>query len=750
MRTLVAPAREARIAVWRDLLRGSTTDEDRQLQLCQVMWSMRHLALVAWLVWGTTPGTSYPELTAALAALAWQIPAHLAVRRRPRWSRAVTFVDAAVLVSLAAVGLAPVLVLVLAVGVLGWAASFRPLEAVVVAAAVAAAVTVTYAGHADQVTPEVGIGAFGLLGAIFVVRTVRMNMAARQAAERERLVSNGLDAILWECLPGESGTVVDDWRMCGMKVSAAAERMLGHPAAAWLRPGFFTDLLHPDDLAGFLAHQHAYVDGSITVRVRDAGGEYRWLEHRATWITGRDARPAFAVGLLVDRTDQRAADERLRAQARQDELTGLPNRRAFLEVLDARLADADGRCGAVVILDLDEFKDINDSLGHEMGDQLLHRIGRTIVEQAGPRDVVARLGGDEFALLLCGGDQDEAIASVERLVAAINRPVLVGDLRLRVRASAGVVPVSGPAGRDDASELLRCADVAMYEAKRRGSGVEVYDRGTDVDDRERFELAADLEQAVAHDQLVLHHQPIYDVASGRMIGTEALARWEHPRLGLVPPDDFIALAEVSGQIRGLTRWVIRRALGDLLALGDAGDGLEVSVNLSVRNLYEVDLVDWVAAILRELEVPPSRLVVEITESTVMDDQLAAIEVIEGLRRLGVRTWIDDFGTGHSSFARLRTLPVDGVKIDRAFVSGSQVSSSDRIVLRSMVELVGALGMHVVAEGVEDLSTMHLLRELQCDLVQGFALHRPMPFADLCALVERQAHQERRAASAMAS
>ncbi|MFN8022761.1 MAG: GGDEF and EAL domain-containing protein [Acidimicrobiales bacterium] len=748
MRTLVSPARDAHTAVWRDRLRSRTSDEDRQLQLCQVMWSMRHVVIAAWLL-SHDHAAAGSEL-AALLALAWQVPAHLVVRRVPRWSRTVTLIDAVVLVALAAAGLPPVLVLVMSVGVLGWAATFRPLEAIAVAVGVAAAVAITYVSHGSSVTPEVGVGAFSLLGAIFVVRTVRMNMAARQAAERERLVSNGLDAILWECLPAEPGAVVDDWRACGMKVSAAAERMLGHPAAAWLRPGFFAGLLHPDDLPRFFAHQREHVDGSITIRLREAGGEYRWMEHRATWIGGRDARPAFAVGLLVDRTDQRAADERLRAQARQDELTGLPNRRAFLEVLDTRLADPDGRCGAVVILDLDEFKDINDSLGHEMGDQLLHRIGRTIVEQAGPRDVVARLGGDEFALLLCGEGPAETIASVERLVAAINRPVLVGDLRLRVRASAGVVPVSAASGCHDASELLRCADVAMYEAKRRGSGVEVYDRGTDVDDRQRFELAGDLEHAIVHEQLVLHHQPIYDVATGRMVGTEALARWEHPRLGLVPPDDFIALAEVSGQIRGLTRWVIRRALDDLLALGDAGRDLEVSVNLSVRNLYEVDLVDWVAATLRQLDVAPSRLVVEITESTVMDDQLAAIEVIEGLRRLGVRTWIDDFGTGHSSFARLRTLPVDGVKIDRAFVSGSQVSSSDRIVLRSMVELVGALGMHVVAEGVEDLGTMHLLRELHCDLVQGFALHRPMPFDELQALVERRVRQARRSMTALAS
>jgi EAL domain-containing protein (putative c-di-GMP-specific phosphodiesterase class I) len=276
----------------------------------------------------------------------------------------------------------------------------------------------------------------------------------------------------------------------------------------------------------------------------------------------------------------------------------------------------------------------------------------------------------------------------------------------------------------------------MYVAKAHGSGAEVYVPGTDRFDRQRLALVAELDSAIADGQLVLHHQPLVDVATGAVVGTEVLARWHHPTLGPVPPDVFIELAEVSGQMKNLTRWVIRRALGDLIALGDEGHGLDVSVNLSVRNLYEADLVDWLTRTFEELGISPRRLVVEITETTMMDDQSAAIDVIESLRRLGVRTWIDDFGTGHSSFARLRNLPVDGVKIDRTFVSGSAMSANDHILLRSLVELLHSLGLQTIAEGVEEIESMQLLRRIGCDMAQGFALAKPMPFEELSRVLRR--------------
>jgi EAL domain-containing protein (putative c-di-GMP-specific phosphodiesterase class I) len=303
---------------------------------------------------------------------------------------------------------------------------------------------------------------------------------------------------------------------------------------------------------------------------------------------------------------------------------------------------------------------------------------------------------------------------------------------------------SFPDDAGDVAELVRRADVAMYTAKHRDRGVERYDPMADPFDRDRLALAGELEDAIERGELTLCHQPVIDVANGMVIGTEALVRWQHPRLGLVAPGAFIELAEVSGLIRPLTRWVVRQALTDLAALerqAVAGlpQGAKVSVNLSVRNLYEHDLLDWFRATLAEFAVEPGRLVVEITESMIMDDQDTAIEVLAGLRALGVRIWIDDFGTGHSSFSRLRELPVDGVKIDRSFVVGAGLVESDRIVLRSIIELVGSLGLTSIAEGVEDAASYALLRALGCDRAQGFHFARPVPFADLVDLIGAMHH-----------
>jgi diguanylate cyclase (GGDEF)-like protein len=431
---------------------------------------------------------------------------------------------------------------------------------------------------------------------------------------------------------------------------------------------------------------------------------------------------------FLDVTERVESGRRLHAQARQDHLTGLPNRRALVEAIEERLGDPARPSGSLLLIDLDEFKEINDALGHETGDRLLCSIGARIVNCVGDGGLVGRLGGDEFAVLLRTAEGPASVRVAEKIAEVVNAPVVLGDLRLRVRASIGVA--DHPSDADAVTELLRCADVAMYRAKRRSTSVERYDRRRDGADTGHLALVADLEQAIADGQLLLHHQPLIETATGAVVGTEVLTRWQHPTRGLLAPDLFIELAEMSGQMKQLTRWVIRRALQDLVDLGEAGRDLEVSVNLSVRNLYEDDLVDWLAGQLTSSGIDPARLVVEITESTAMDDQGTAVEVIGRLRSLGVRTWIDDFGTGHSSFARLRDIPAHGVKIDRAFVAAAATSETDRIVLRSIVELVRSLGLQSIAEGIEDEASLASLRDLGCDLAQGFHIARPMPLADL--------------------
>lgn len=796
------------------------------------MWWMRHLVLVAAAAVALSDGWRAKDAVPA-AALLLDAVNHRVVVVRPRLASAVIVVDAMALAVLAALGLPTLVVLVLAVAMLAWAATFRPLAAVASYVGASTAAWTAFAS-ADGLRPAVPMTAFALLGAIFLIRMIRLNMGARHAAEREHIVSEGVDAIIWEALPGSDGA---------LRVSPAAQRLLGYPASAFEAPGFARSLIHPDDVDRAGPIWAGEGSTATTFRLRRDDGDYRWFENHTSHVAPGRAAAALIVGVLVDRTDQlevernalalghlmtsspigqvmlcrrhgvaviealnpasldvlgitidaigqpfgdvvteplvdpllRLAEqdgehtielagadgriyqatgrhhdeescsldfldvtervehrETLHHQARHDDLTGLMNRRGLLETLDRHL-DESSDAVSLVLLDLDDFKEVNDSLGHATGDRLLAEIARRLASCAGANDAAARLGGDEFAIVLPGAGPEAAVARAEHLQRILHEPVQIGELRLRVRASLGIA--SHPLDADDAAELIRRADVAMYSAKQRNNGVERYNPRTDPFDRDRLALTGELEDAIANGELTLHHQPVQDLRTGRIVGTEALVRWNHPRLGLVPPDKFIELAEVSGLIRPLTRWVVRQALADTTRLAlDDDDPFKVSVNLSVHNLYEHDLLDWIRASLDEFGLPAHRLVAEITESTIMDEQAVAVGVLEGLRALGIRTWIDDFGTGHSSFARLRALPVDGVKIDRTFVSGD--SPGDRIVLRSIVDLVRSLGLTSVAEGIEDADTLDVLRSLGCDLAQGYHIARPMPFEDLCELRRR--------------
>ncbi len=821
-------------ALRRDGERSGAADEQRQLQLCQIMWTFRHVVLAAALGAGLADGWLDRPDTLVAIALGLQLANHAITKRWRRVAPVVTVVDAALLVGFAALGLPAGLVLTLGVAVLGWGATFRPFAAAGACAAVLTATALTWRAHPDLHAGTV-VGAFVLLALIFTVRAIRLNMGARRATERELLVAERIDAIMWEEDLATPGT---------LKVSPAAERLLGHPRAAWTSPTFVRELAVPDDRTRFADALAGRVDGAVTVRVRHANGSTRALEVRTNRVSGGTS---FLVGVLIDRTEQVEAERealafgslvatsptgkmllrcahddrgplldalneagqhvlgvdhdaighplaafaragtpiaallallpgatriqtvqltgadgreyqttlrhiddhvcsvdflditervegerRLWAQARHDQLTDLPNRRAFVEALEERLTA--GREPVVVHVDLDDFKDVNDALGPEVGDRLLVNIGRRLASRVGDGELVARLGGDEFAIVLDRPDDDTLAARVQDILELVNTPVVVGDLRLRVRASVGVgwgdvCRIGEPAGSigEDALELLRRADAAMHHTKARRGGVALYDPAMDRMGRDRLALVGELEQAITDHQLTLHHQPLVDLATDTVIGTEALVRWHHPTRGMLPPDMFIELAEVSGQMKALTRWVIGQALRDLRALGDAGRTLEVSVNLSVQNLYEDDLTDWIASQLIFAGIEPHRLVVEITESTIMDDHDTAVETIRRLAELGVRTWIDDFGTGHSSFARLGRLPVDGVKIDRSFVSGATTSPSDRIMLRSIVDLARALGLQSIAEGVETLDCLELLGEVGCTIAQGYHISRPMPF-----------------------
>jgi diguanylate cyclase (GGDEF)-like protein len=429
------------------------------------------------------------------------------------------------------------------------------------------------------------------------------------------------------------------------------------------------------------------------------------------------------------RLRQQAAENR--HQALHDALTGLPNRALFRDRTAQALLAArrDGTAVAVLLMDLDRFKDVNDSLGHHTGDLLLHQVGERLRARLRASDTIARLGGDEFAVLLPGLRDPAAAAAVAReLREALERPFSPGDIQqIHADASIGIALYPDHGGDPDA--LIQHADVAMYQAKRARLGVAVYDSASDQSSPARLALLAELRRAIDGDELILHYQPKVDLAGG-IDGAEALLRWPHPERGLIPPAEFIPLAEHTGLIRRLTLWVLEAALRQSREWRRQGLDVALAVNLSAANLADPELPDDIADLLRRMDVPPDRLTLEITESTAMADPARAQDLLLRLRDLGVGLSIDDFGTGHSSLAYLSSLPVTELKIDRSFVTSIATDDSDAMIVRSTIDLGHNLGLRVVAEGVEDDHTLRWLSDHGCDLAQGYGLTRPLPAAEL--------------------
>ena len=453
---------------------------------------------------------------------------------------------------------------------------------------------------------------------------------------------------------------------------------------------------------------------------------------------------ALALLLLFTRMLQRSRSalalqaEKMRRAALTDELTGLGNRSLMAQELSKAL---DRRRGddevALVLIDLDRFKEINDTLGHHYGDRLLQLVGPRLTPGLRAQDVVVRLGGDEFAVLLPGvtGPQQ-----AEEVALRLHRSLLdafdVDGVALSVEASMGIA-VSGSHGAD-ATVLLQRADMAMYSAKRRIGGVRLFDTAMDTHSPERLQLLGELRLALQRKELVLHYQPKVSLPSGRCVGFEALVRWQHPTRGMVPPDSFISLAEGTGLIEPLTRYVLGMALEQCAAWRAAGhEDLPVAVNVSARNLLESDLVEVVADLLRLHDVPATCLVVEVTESAVMADPDKATEVLTRLHALGVAVALDDFGAGYTSLAQLRTLPLHELKIDRQFVTDMANRSDDEMIVRSIVELGHNLGLKLVAEGVEDAASAERLLASGCESAQGYHFARPIPSGALPAWLAEQ-------------
>lgn len=432
--------------------------------------------------------------------------------------------------------------------------------------------------------------------------------------------------------------------------------------------------------------------------------------------------PAFSA-FLRDISERRQVEQQLRRLALHDALTGLPNRLLLYDRAEQAFAIAKRTTSSVALLlmDLDGFKDINDAYGHHVGDVLLQEVSVRLRTGLRESDTVARLGGDEFAVLLPETDVAGALAAARTLRASLDAPLTIEGVRMPISSSVGVSLF--PAHGEDPLTLLRRADIAMYAAKRRGAGVAFYEEGSDLEGAARLGLASDLRDALQEGQLHLNYQPVIDLSTGRVAMMEALARWEHPRLGLVPPSEFIGLAERTGLMPQLSSWALAAALHRVRDWQTRG--IAVAVNMAVSDLSDETFPERVRAAIRDAGVAPQVLHLEVTESGVMSEPERILACLERLRDIGVRLAIDDFGTGSSSLAYLHRLPIHACKIDRSFIRRLTTEASSVAIVRATIELAHALDLRVIAEGVEDSATLAVLRGMGCDLAQGYFISEPI-------------------------
>jgi diguanylate cyclase (GGDEF)-like protein len=468
------------------------------------------------------------------------------------------------------------------------------------------------------------------------------------------------------------------------------------------------------DLSAGLGHLYADLAGGLLAL-------YLALAGLAGWITRRLSRDAAAYEHL----------------ALHDSLTGLPNRTLFHERVRQALDPASGgpEC-AVVLIDLDRFKEVNDTLGHHNGDELLLALAGRLAEAARPMDTVARLGGDEFALVMTGvATAEEVREQLVPVLLAIEAEIELAGLPLAVEASIGVV--LAPTDGVDPDLLLQRADVAMYVAKRTHAGVMFYDPAYDDYNSERLALVAELRRAVDRGELRLHYQPKASLPSRLPHAVEALMRWQHPTRGLLSPDQFIPVAEQTGLIEPLTAWLLDTALADLKAWADTLPELTMAVNVSARTLQRHDFPGVVLAALERSGIPPHRLLLEVTETALVTDPIRAAAVLNELSTMGIALSLDDFGSGYTSLGQLRSLPVNELKIDKSFVMAMMRSPGDAAIVRSVIELGHNLGMTVVAEGVETLETLEAVIEMGCDVAQGFWFSKPRAAGEIAEWLRTQ-------------
>ncbi len=546
-----------------------------------------------------------------------------------------------------------------------------------------------------------------------------------------------------------------DAEMSTTYVSPQIRELLGVAPEEYIDdPDLWTNLLHPEDrdeaVATYLRGRESGEPFVFEYRLVGRDGRIVWFRDSAIVLPDAEGRPQLIQGVMLDITERKAAEAQIAYLAYHDKLTGLPNRAMFDELLGLALARArrNDLGVAVVSVDLDDFKLVNDSLGHDAGDALIGQLAERLRYATRETDLVCRPGGDEFLLLLADidrtppmpGGQDGAAIVAESIAVraqqALKEAFRVGDTELYLTASFGISVF--PLDADDALDLLKNADTAMFRSKKAGPGGYVVHTADDADAMTRLSLSTQLRRAVEQKQWTLHYQPLIELTTGRMFGVEALIRWPEPSGGLVQPGEFIPLAEEMGLIEAIGDWVLEEICRQDAMWRGEGLTLEVGFNLSPRQLWQPELVDRIVSPLKVAGMDPTRVTVEITESTAMTDPDRTVEILRQMHDRGLRLAIDDFGTGYSSLGRLKHMPVDILKIDRSFVRDIDRDRDAGSMVSAMISLASNLGMTPLAEGIETEAERRFLLDHGCELGQGYLFSRPVPPEEVLAMHRRSA------------
>ncbi len=575
-----------------------------------------------------------------------------------------------------------------------------------------------------------------------LIQRLRAEESLRESEARFRTIFEG--AAIAIVLVGTDGRIIDSNSALGTMLGYRKDEIDGQP---------FLSFVYREDIPAAWKQFESVASGDqdryeLEVRFSRKDGQVVWGHVVVSFVRDAEGRPRFAIGMGEDITERKALEKQLAYQAYHDPLTGLPNRALFTDRLEQSLARAtDQQSGvAVLFLDLDDFKLVNDSLGHKVGDGLLIAVAHRLQEFLSNGEMIARFGGDEFTILVENvGSAGQVTDLADRIAGLFKIPFKLGTHEIRVSNSIGIA--FDWTGGCDSDDLLRNADIAMYEAKRTGKARRVvFDRSINADTFQRLELEHDLPRAIERQEFLLNYQPIISLEAGRTEGVEALIRWNHPERGLLLPDTFIPLAEETGLIVPIGQWALREACRQAKRWGDARPDrppLMLNVNISTGQLQQQNLVEELHAVFRETGLAPSRLVLELTENTVIEDCPSTQMLLSELKALGVRLAIDDFGTGHSSlFNLMRRYPVDFVKIDRSFIERLGGNRSETLVLGGIIDLCHALGMKVIAEGIETLHQLTELRDLGADLGQGYYFTKPLAADEVAGLAARDLVRER--------